>query len=82
MNAREMIERANRLEFNQELVFSGGDKFEFRFFRCKQDPRLTVLHRYDCKLETVTQTWQVDGVDHANSKSAFGALVVSDDMAG
>ena len=80
MNFKQIVEHPNRFECTQEMFCRAGDFFEFRLLRCVLHPRLTILHRWDIRLETTTMTFQVDGIDYPDSASAFAALFADEEL--
>ena len=78
MNAEQMIEHASEWKFKEDMHVNGGKEFVGRRLKCVQEPRITLISRYDRKLKTVHQTWQVDGIDQVSFAVAL-ANVMSDE---
>ena len=64
----------NSLTMRETAHYNGGKVFFAYGYTCVQQPRLTLLKRYDRKTKQVTATWRVDAVDQPSLESAIQVL--------
>lgn len=79
MDVKEMLERAGSWTFKEDAHYNGGKSWFGRGLTCVQEPRLSVIVRYDRKLKTVSQTWRVDGIDHTDFNTAIARLILAEE---
>lgn len=78
MDAKQMLDRAASWTFKEDTHYNGGKAFFGRGLTCVQEPRLTVMVRYDRKLKTVSQIWRVDGIDQTSFDTAIAKLILDE----
>lgn len=79
MEVEQMIDRASTWTFTEDMHINGGREFYGRRLKCVQEPRLTLMSRYNRKLNTVQQTWQVDGIDHISFAVALAKVLATEE---
>lgn len=79
MDAKQMLERAASWTFKEDTHYNGGKSWFGRGLTCVQEPRLSVIVRYDRKLKTVSQAWRVDGIDHVSFDIALAKLIIDEE---
>lgn len=75
MNIEQMIDHASAWTFTEDTLLIGGLESSGRRLRCVQEPRITLISRYNHRLNTVHQTWRVDGVDQISFAVALARVM-------
>lgn len=78
MDVNEMLDRAESWTFTQDIQVDDEGAIAVRVLTCIQEPRISVISRYNRELEKVSQVWRVDGVDHTSVNSALARLILDE----
>jgi len=77
MSGMQMIDRAKSWTFRQDSQTDDGVIIT-RVLACNQEPRISVVSRYERGLEKVLQVWRVDGVEHISFNAALARLMLDE----
>lgn len=74
MDAKEMLDAVDGWTFQHEVRFIGG--LVVRRLICDQEPRVSVVSRFNEVSTTARQIWQVDGIDYLSFDLAIAKLIL------
>lgn len=74
MDAKEMLDLAEDWTFQHEVRLVGD--LTVRRLICDQEPRVSVVSRFNEVSKKIKQIWQVDGIDYLSFDLAIAKLIL------